>query len=44
VYQNLSLEQPRHGDYHLSVEIVDLNTGEKVGRKKVFVLQTPERD
>ena len=44
VYQNLSLEQPRHGDYHLSVEIIDLNTGEKVGRKKVFVLQAPERD
>jgi hypothetical protein len=41
LFQNLSLDQPQPRDYNLSVEIVDLHTGEKVHREKVFILQKP---
>ena len=38
-YQNLTLEQPLPQNYHISVEVEDLNTGEKVVRKKVVGLR-----
>ena len=39
IHQNLSLENPSSQQYHISVEVEDLNTGGKAVREKAVVLK-----
>jgi hypothetical protein len=43
LFQNLTLEAPRPLPYRLTVEIEDLNTGEKTTRHRLFTLMSTDK-